>query len=90
VILPMITPAIFFATTMTLITSFQVFAQPYILTQGGPGNETQTMVMYVYNQGWQFLNMGLASAAAWVLFVIIMAITAIQFAGQKRWVRYDV
>lgn len=87
---PMITPSIFFATTMTLITSFQVFAQPFILTQGGPGVSTQTIVMYVYNQGWQFLTMGLASAAGWVLFVIIMGITAIQFVGQKRWVHYDV
>jgi multiple sugar transport system permease protein len=89
VTLPMITPSIFFATTMTLITSFQVFAQPFILTQGGPGVTTQTIVMYVYDQGWQFLNMGLASAAGWVLFVIIMAITAVQFVGQKRWVHYD-
>lgn len=88
--LPMITPSIFFATTMTLITSFQVFAQPFILTQGGPGVATQTLVMYIYDQGWQFLNMGLASAAGWVLFVIIMGITAIQFLGQKRWVHYDV
>jgi multiple sugar transport system permease protein len=87
---PMITPSIFFATTMTLITAFQVFAQPFILTQGGPGVTTQTLVMYVYNQGWQFLNMGLASAAGWVLFVIIMGITAVQFFGQKRWVHYDV
>ncbi|HEY0470471.1 MAG TPA: sugar ABC transporter permease [Kribbella sp.] len=87
---PMITPSIFFATTLTLITAFQVFAQPFILTQGGPGVSTQTLVMYVYNQGWQFLNMGLASAAGWVLFVIIMGITAIQFVGQKRWVHYDV
>jgi multiple sugar transport system permease protein len=87
---PMITPSIFFATTMTLITSFQVFAQPFILTQGGPGVSTQTIVMYVYNQGWQFLTMGLASAAGWVLFVIIMGITAVQFVGQKRWVHYDV
>jgi len=87
---PMITPSMFFATTMTLITSFQVFAQPFILTQGGPGVATQTIVMYVYNQGWQFLTMGLASAAGWVLFVIIMGITAIQFLGQKRWVNYDV
>lgn len=87
---PMITPSIFFATTLTLITSFQVFAQPFVLTQGGPGVSTQTIVMYVYNQGWQFLSMGLASAAGWVLFVIIMGITAIQFIGQRRWVHYDV
>jgi multiple sugar transport system permease protein len=90
VTLPMITPSIFFATTLTLITSFQVFAQPFLLTKGGPGNATATMVLFVYNEGWRFLHMGLAAAAGWVLFVIIMGITAIQFLGQKRWVHYDV
>jgi multiple sugar transport system permease protein len=89
VTLPMISPSIFFATTLTLITSFQVFAQPFLLTTGGPGNATQTLVLFVYNQGWRFLHMGLAAAAGWVLFVIIMGITAIQFLGQKRWVHYD-
>jgi len=48
------------------------------------------MVLFVYNEGWRFLHMGLAAAAGWVLFVIIMGITAIQFLGQKRWVHYDV
>jgi multiple sugar transport system permease protein len=89
VTLPMITPSIFFATTLTLITSFQVFAQPFLLTKGGPGNATATLVLFVYNEGWRFLHMGLAAAAGWVLFVIIMGITAIQFLGQKRWVHYD-
>jgi multiple sugar transport system permease protein len=90
VTLPLITPSIFFAITLTLITSFQVFAQPFLLTKGGPGNATQTLVMFVYNEGWRFLHMGLAAAAGWVLFVIVMGITAIQFLGQKRWVHYDV
>jgi multiple sugar transport system permease protein len=89
VTLPLITPSIFFATTLTLITSFQVFAQPFLLTKGGPGNATQTLVLFIYNEGWRFLHMGLAAAAGWVLFVIIMVITAIQFLGQKRWVHYD-
>ncbi len=89
VTLPLITPSIFFATTLTLITSFQVFAQPFLLTKGGPGNNTQTLVLFVYNEGWRFLHMGLAAAAGWILFVIIMGITAIQFLGQKRWVHYD-
>ena len=89
VTLPMITPSIFFATTLTLITSFQVFAQPFLLTKGGPGNNTATLVLFVYNEGWRFLHMGLAAAAGWVLFVIIMGITAVQFLGQKRWVHYD-
>jgi multiple sugar transport system permease protein len=89
VTLPMITPSIFFAITLTLITSFQVFAQPFLLTRGGPGNATQTLVLFIYNEGWRFLHMGLAAAAGWVLFVIIMGITAIQFRSQKRWVHYD-
>ena len=88
VTLPLITPSIFFAITLTLITSFQVFAQPFLLTKGGPGNATQTLVLFVYNEGWRFLHMGLAAAAGWVLFVIVMGITAIQFLGQKRWVHY--
>ncbi|WP_285725525.1 carbohydrate ABC transporter permease [Psychromicrobium xiongbiense] len=86
---PMISPSIFFATMMTLITSFQVFAQPFILTKGGPGSSTSTIVLYIYNQGFQFHQLGLASAAAWVLFVIILGVTAVQFLGQKKWVHYD-
>ncbi|HWL99660.1 MAG TPA: sugar ABC transporter permease [Nocardioidaceae bacterium] len=89
VTLPMMSPAIFFAMVMTLITSFQVFVQPYILTNGGPGVTTTTMVLYLYRTGFQFFNLGLASAVAWMLFVIIMLVTALQFVGQKRWVNYD-
>ena len=89
VILPLITPAIFFAVVLTLISSFQVFTQAYVLTGGGPGNATTTMVVYLYEQGFQFFNLGLASAIAWVLFLIILVITIVQFAGQRRWVNYD-
>jgi multiple sugar transport system permease protein len=88
--LPMISPAMFFASTMTLITTFQVFAQPYLLTGGGPGNSTTTLVLFVYRQGFSAFSLGVASAAAWVLFVIILVITALQFAGQRKWVNYDV
>jgi multiple sugar transport system permease protein len=63
--------------------------QPYILTNGGPGVTTTTMVLYLYRTGFQFFNLGLASAVAWMLFVIIMLVTALQFVGQKRWVNYD-
>lgn len=89
VVLPLLTPSIFFAVVLTLISSFQVFAQAYVLTGGGPGNSTTTMVLYLYEQGFQFYKLGLASAIAWVLFVFIMAITVIQFIGQKKWVHYD-
>ncbi|MDT0471491.1 carbohydrate ABC transporter permease [Streptomyces griseoviridis] len=87
--LPLISPSLFFATTMTLITSFQVFIQPYIMTRGGPGDSTVTLVQFIYNQGFTFQKLGLASAAAWVLFVIILGVTAVQFLGQKKWVHYE-
>jgi multiple sugar transport system permease protein len=87
--LPLITPSIFFAVVLTLISSFQVFTQAYVLTGGGPGNATTTMVLYLYEQGFRFFNLGIASAIAWVLFVIILIITIFQFIGQKRWVNYD-
>jgi len=55
----------------------------------GPGNTTTTMVLYLYEQGLQFFKLGLASAVAWVLFLIIVTITVFQFIGQKKWVNYD-
>ncbi len=90
IILPMISPSIFFAAIMTMITSLQVFAQPQMLTGGGPGNATMPLVMWIYNQGFKFQDLGLAAAGAWILFAIIIIITAIQFGAQKKWVHYEV
>lgn len=87
--LPLISPSLFFATTMTLITSFQVFAQPYVLTSGGPDSATTTMVMYLYRQGFQYFNLGYASAVGVVLFLMILAISGVVFLLQKRWVHYE-
>ncbi|MDR6865866.1 multiple sugar transport system permease protein [Microbacterium resistens] len=89
VIIPMISPAIFFATIMTMITSLQVFVQPQMLTGGGPGNATKPLVMYIWEQGFTFGDLGLAAAGAWILFAIIIVITAFQFAAQKKWVHYE-
>lgn len=89
IVLPLMSPSIFFAVTMTLITSFQVFVQPYILTGGGPGVSTETLVMHLYRTGFEQFQMGSASAMAWVLFLIILVVTALQFIGQRRWVHYD-
>jgi multiple sugar transport system permease protein len=86
---PMITPSVFYATTMTLITSFQVFTQPYIMTKGGPGSATLTVVQYLYKEGFSYQNLGMAAAAGSILFVVILMITAVQFVGEKRWVNYD-
>ena len=89
VIFPMLSPSIFFCTIMTVIGAFKVFTQPYMLTNGGPGDATNTLVLYLYRQGFSFNDLGYASALAWVLFVFVMLITALQFVGQKRWVNYE-
>jgi len=89
IIIPMISPSIFFATIMTMITSLQVFVQPQMLTGGGPGNATKPLVMYIWEQGFTFGDLGLAAAGAWILFAIIILITGFQFAAQKKWVHYE-
>lgn len=87
--MPLMSPSIFFAATMTLITSFQVFAQPFVLTNGGPDSSTTTMVMYLYRTGFQYFNLGLASAVGVILFVMILAITGLMFLAQKKLVHYE-
>jgi multiple sugar transport system permease protein len=87
--LPIIGPSVFFATVMTIISSFQVFAQPFILTSGGPGTSTTTLVFYLYQKGFLGYEMGYASSIAWFLFMMIMTITFIQFKLQKKWVHYE-
>jgi multiple sugar transport system permease protein len=85
---PLLTPTIFFGTVMALITSFQVFEQTYIMTQGGPGNATLTIVYDIFQNGFTFLRMGYASAMSFVLFAILFVITIIQVRLQTRWVHY--
>lgn len=89
VILPMISPSIFFCTVMTVISSFKIFAQPYALTQGGPGNATNTIVLYLYRNGFAYDRLGYASALAWILFVLVILVTLVQFSQQRRLVSYD-
>jgi multiple sugar transport system permease protein len=76
---------------ITTIGSFQIFDQAFILTSGrfSPDNATNTLVGYLYNKAFVYLNMGEASATAWVLFLIIFAVTVIQLVGQRRWVHYE-
>ena len=89
VVFPMISPTVFFCTIMTVIGAFKVFAQPYMLTKGGPGEATNTIVLALYRNGFSFDKLGYASAMAWILFVIVMVLTALQFSQQKKWVNYD-
>jgi multiple sugar transport system permease protein len=88
--LPLISPAVFFGTVLTAITSLQTFDQVYALTRGGPGSATTTLGYAIYAQGFVSYKLGYASSIAWILFAIIMALTAMQLRLQRRWVHYDV
>ncbi|OXS53577.1 ABC transporter permease [Cohnella sp. CIP 111063] len=87
--IPMVTPTLFFNTIMTIIGSFQVFNEAYILTQGGPNNRSLFYVFYLWRSGFRDTEMGYASALAWILFIIIMAFTYIVFKTSKSWVHYE-
>ena len=90
VTLPMLTPTIFFTTVISILNSFQVFDLTFILTGGGPGKDSYTMVYHIYHLGFETATFGPASAAAVILFVILLVVTAVQFRVQRRWVNYDV
>jgi multiple sugar transport system permease protein len=81
--LPMLAPTTLFIGIITMIGFFQLFAEPYIMTQGGPLNSTLSIVQYMYQEGFRWWNMGYSAAIAFVLFFIIFAGTIIQFRVQK-------
>ena len=85
VTIPMLAPTTFFVVTTTTIRALQVFEEVYILTNpvGGPNNSTLTLVVYLYQNGFQYFKQGYASAIAWVLFIVIFGITLLQFRGQR-------
>ena len=78
VTLPMLAPTLLFVTVITVIGYFQLFAEPYVMTQGGPANRTLSIVLLMYEQGFRWWNMGYAAAVAFVLFVIILGLTLLQ------------
>ena len=86
--LPMLTPVIFFNLVMGVIGAFQYFTQAYIMTQGGPEDSTHFYALYLFNRAWRYLDMGYASAMAWILFVIVMVLTIVIFKTHRRWVHY--
>lgn len=86
--IPLLTPAIFFATVIGIIQSFKVFDLIFALTEGGPGRATNVLAYTVYQEAFMRYRMGYASALAVFLFTVIMVFTFIQFRGQKKWVQY--
>ncbi|GAA2873454.1 carbohydrate ABC transporter permease [Microbacterium arabinogalactanolyticum] len=86
--LPLISPTMLVATVMAIINALQIFDQPYVLTRGGPGDETRTAVMVIYESAFRQLDFGGASAIGIVLTLLIMLVTGIQFQLSKRFVFY--
>ena len=86
--LPLLTPVIFFNLVMQMVQAFQEFNGPYIITQGGPLKSTYLLPLYIYEEAFKKFNMGYASAIAWVLFVIITALTLVAFWSSRKWVYY--
>ena len=87
--LPMLSPVIYFNLVMGIIGTFQIFAQPYIMTQGGPERATTFYTLYLYNRAFEDLRMGYASAMAWILFVIILVLTLLATKLSQRHVHYE-
>ncbi len=88
--LPMLSPTLFFNLVIGIIGSFQVFTTAYIATQGGPQNATLFYVLYLWRNGFDYFKMGYASALAWVLLLIVLALTMLQFGLARRLVYYEV
>ncbi|HVE66446.1 MAG TPA: sugar ABC transporter permease, partial [Thermoanaerobaculia bacterium] len=82
--LPMLAPTFLFVAVITMIGYFQLFAEPYVMTRGGPVQSTVSIVYLMFEEGFRWWNIGTASAVAFVLFAIVLAATLVQFRLQKR------
>ncbi|MFT4296651.1 MAG: sugar ABC transporter permease [Micropruina sp.] len=86
--IPLISPTMLVASVMAIINALQIFDQPWVLARGGPGDETRTAVMVIYESAFRQLDFGGASAIGIVLTLVIMLVTALQFQLSKRYVFY--
>ncbi|QNK60893.1 carbohydrate ABC transporter permease [Paenibacillus sp. PAMC21692] len=88
IIFPLVSPTTLFLTITGFIGSIKGFGMIYAITQGGPANSTTVFSIFAYKKAFSFYEMGYASAVSWTMFLIILFITLIQWAGQKKWVHY--
>lgn len=88
VTLPLMSPTILFLVVINTISAFQLFAEPRVLTQGGPGDSSRTVVQFIYDTAFQGFEMGYASAIAVTLMVLLVVLTGIQFLIARRWTHY--
>ena len=89
VTIPMMTPTILLTLVLGIIGSFQVFTSALVVTEGGPADATLFILLYLYWEAFRFLQMGYASAIAWILFIVILAFTVVQLVLARRWVYYE-
>ncbi len=90
VTIPVLSPTIFFVVIITAISSFQVFDLIYLMTQGGPFNSTNVLVYSIYQNAFEYFNVGKASAIAYILFAIILVLTLIQWKFRKKIVYNEI
>lgn len=86
---PLITPVIFFNLIMQTVHAFQEFNGPYMVTEGGPLHATYLLSLYIYDQSFKFFNLGYGSALSWVMFALVVSLSAISFWTSKYWVFYS-
>jgi multiple sugar transport system permease protein len=89
VTLPMLSPYILFNLIIGLIATMQIFGEAYIMTEGGPVDSTLFYTYYLFKNAFQYFRMGYASALAWILFLVVLALTLAQLWFSKRWVHYE-
>lgn len=87
--LPMITPIVLFNIIMQLINAFQEFSGPFLVTKGGPMKSTYLYGLLIYDTAFMYLKMGYASALSWIMFILIVVITALIFKSSSRWTFYQ-
>lgn len=87
--LPLVTPAIFLNLVLGVIGNFQIFTQAFVISEGGPGTSSLFYVLYLYRNAFSYFRVGYASALAWILFLILLALTVVTFASSSRWVYYE-
>jgi len=87
--LPLLSPTAFFALVISLINSFQVFDQVWVMTNGGPAGATSVLVEQIVRHAFSYSRMGYAATVSWVLFLLVFLATALQLGLQRNWVTYD-
>jgi multiple sugar transport system permease protein len=87
VTLPSLAPTMLLVTILTMVGYFQLFAEPYVMTQGGPAQSTTSVLYFMFEEGFKWWNLGYASAVAFVLFALMLAGTLAQLAVARRWSR---